>query len=210
MRVGLRSLELVLSSFPWAPFPGVGAFGVQGLSIWAQKVFLLFSPEGGGGWSTRGCSVSSSQEDLTTCACNHTTNFAVLLQIYEVQVRRGLGLGRVSSPFMEKDTSWGALVEPWGEAMEGGSLFGWSRILLGSFSRSLLFPSPWMQNLMAQELNWSIARKLLRCTLPSSGCLCFLQRSLEEETTLKTLTFVGCGVSFCALIVTLVLFLAVG
>ncbi|KAG8141794.1 hypothetical protein E2320_006472 [Naja naja] len=78
------------------------------------------SPEGVGGWSTRGCSVSSSQEDLTTCACNHTTNFAVLLQVYEVQ------------------------------------------------------------------------------------------RSLEEESTLKTLTFVGCGVSFCALIVTLVLFLAVG
>uniref|UniRef100_A0A8C6Y032 Adhesion G protein-coupled receptor D2 n=1 Tax=Naja naja TaxID=35670 RepID=A0A8C6Y032_NAJNA len=84
------------------------------------QVFLLFSPEGVGGWSTRGCSVSSSQEDLTTCACNHTTNFAVLLQVYEVQ------------------------------------------------------------------------------------------RSLEEESTLKTLTFVGCGVSFCALIVTLVLFLAVG
>ncbi|XP_015683156.1 adhesion G-protein coupled receptor D2, partial [Protobothrops mucrosquamatus] len=78
------------------------------------------SPEGVGGWSTRGCSVSSSQEDLTTCACNHTTNFAVLLQVYEVQ------------------------------------------------------------------------------------------RSLEEESTLKTLTFVGCGVSFCALIVTFVLFLAVG
>ncbi|XP_032089086.1 adhesion G-protein coupled receptor D2 [Thamnophis elegans] len=79
------------------------------------------SPEGvAGGWSTRGCSVSSSQEDLTTCACNHTTNFAVLLQVYEVQ------------------------------------------------------------------------------------------RSLEEESILKTLTFVGCGVSFCALIVTLVLFLAVG
>ncbi|XP_039177544.1 adhesion G-protein coupled receptor D2 [Crotalus tigris] len=78
------------------------------------------SPEGVGGWSTRGCSVSSSQKDLTTCACNHTTNFAVLLQVYEVQ------------------------------------------------------------------------------------------RSLEEESTLKTLTFVGCGVSFCALIVTFVLFLAVG
>ncbi|KAM6430956.1 adhesion G protein-coupled receptor D2 isoform 2-T2 [Liasis olivaceus] len=78
------------------------------------------SPEGAGGWSTKGCSVSSSQEELTTCACNHTTNFAVLLQVYEVQ------------------------------------------------------------------------------------------RSLQEESTLKTLTFVGCGVSFCALIVTFVLFLAVG
>ncbi|KAL7978485.1 hypothetical protein Chor_004302, partial [Crotalus horridus] len=99
---------------------GVGAFGVQNVNIWAQNFFLCFSPEGVGGWSTRGCSVSSSQKDLTTCACNHTTNFAVLLQVYEVQ------------------------------------------------------------------------------------------RSLEEESTLKTLTFVGCGVSFCALIVTFVLFLAVG
>lgn len=149
--------------------------------------------------------MSSSQKGLTTCACNHTTNFAVLLQVYEVQVRRGLGLGRVSSPLVEEDTSWGALVEPWKEATERGSLLDWSRVLLGSFSRSLLFPSPWMQNLMAQELNWPSPP-----FFPSSGCLRFLQRSLEEESTLKTLTFVGCGVSFCALIVTLVLFLAVG
>ncbi|XP_063000537.1 adhesion G-protein coupled receptor D2 [Elgaria multicarinata webbii] len=78
------------------------------------------SPEGGGAWSTAGCSVIASHVDLTACSCNHTTNFAVLLQVYEVQ------------------------------------------------------------------------------------------RSAEEESTLKTLTFVGCGVSFCALIVTFVLFLAVG
>ncbi|XP_028571058.2 adhesion G protein-coupled receptor D2 isoform X3 [Podarcis muralis] len=80
------------------------------------------SPKGGrgGGWSTAGCSVVTSHLEFTTCSCNHTTNFAVLLQVYEVQ------------------------------------------------------------------------------------------RSAEEESTLKTLTFVGCGVSFCALIVTFVLFLAVG
>ncbi|XP_020648969.3 adhesion G protein-coupled receptor D2 [Pogona vitticeps] len=78
------------------------------------------SPEGGGSWSTAGCSVISSHAEFTTCSCNHTTNFAVLLQVYEVQ------------------------------------------------------------------------------------------RSAEEESILKTLTFVGCGVSFCALIVTFVLFLAVG
>ncbi|XP_061460453.1 adhesion G-protein coupled receptor D2 [Rhineura floridana] len=78
------------------------------------------SPEGGGGWSTTGCSVVTSHVEFTACSCNHTTNFAVLLQVYDVQ------------------------------------------------------------------------------------------RSAEEESTLKTLTFVGCGVSFCALIVTFVLFLAVG
>ncbi|XP_015278488.1 PREDICTED: adhesion G-protein coupled receptor D2 [Gekko japonicus] len=78
------------------------------------------SPEAGGGWSSAGCSVITSHVEFTTCSCNHTTNFAVLLQVYEVQ------------------------------------------------------------------------------------------RSAEEESTLKTLTFVGCGVSFCALIVTFILFLAVG
>ncbi|KAF4070464.1 hypothetical protein AMELA_G00285700 [Ameiurus melas] len=38
-----------------------------------------------GGWSTDGCEVISSQEDMTSCYCNHTTNFALLMQIYEVQ-----------------------------------------------------------------------------------------------------------------------------
>ncbi|XP_062815394.1 adhesion G-protein coupled receptor D2 [Anolis carolinensis] len=78
------------------------------------------SPEGVGSWSTAGCSVVNSHPEFTACSCNHTTNFAVLLQVFEVQ------------------------------------------------------------------------------------------RSAEEESVLKTLTFVGCGVSFCALIVTFVLFLAVG
>ncbi|ROI74380.1 Adhesion G-protein coupled receptor D2 [Anabarilius grahami] len=39
----------------------------------------------GGGWSTKGCAVISTQNNLTSCYCNHTTNFALLLQIYEVQ-----------------------------------------------------------------------------------------------------------------------------
>ncbi|XP_077081071.1 adhesion G protein-coupled receptor D2 isoform X2 [Siphateles boraxobius] len=38
-----------------------------------------------GGWSTKGCAVISSQNNFTSCYCNHTTNFALLLQIYEVQ-----------------------------------------------------------------------------------------------------------------------------
>ncbi|XP_039767907.1 adhesion G-protein coupled receptor D2 [Ornithorhynchus anatinus] len=73
-----------------------------------------------GAWSSVGCSVEVAHQDSTSCSCNHSTNFAVLLQVYEVQ------------------------------------------------------------------------------------------RSLEEESMLKTLTFIGCGVSFCALIITFVLFLAVG
>uniref|UniRef100_A0A8D0EJB5 Adhesion G protein-coupled receptor D2 n=1 Tax=Strix occidentalis caurina TaxID=311401 RepID=A0A8D0EJB5_STROC len=83
--------------------------------------FLLYvSPDAGGMWSTAGCSVVTPLPDSTTCFCNHTTNFAVLLQVYE------------------------------------------------------------------------------------------MQRTAKEELTLQTLTFIGCGVSFCALIVTFILFLAVG
>ncbi|NWY62612.1 AGRD2 protein, partial [Chionis minor] len=84
--------------------------------------FLLhISPDAGGMWSTAGCSVVTSLLDSTACFCNHTTNFAVLLQVYEMQ-----------------------------------------------------------------------------------------QRTTKEDLTLQTLTFIGCGVSFCALIVTFILFLAVG
>uniref|UniRef100_A0A8C1GBS6 Adhesion G protein-coupled receptor D2 n=1 Tax=Cyprinus carpio TaxID=7962 RepID=A0A8C1GBS6_CYPCA len=41
-------------------------------------------PEGGG-WSTKGCTFISTKNNSTSCFCNHTTNFALLLQISEVQ-----------------------------------------------------------------------------------------------------------------------------
>ncbi|NXM40824.1 AGRD2 protein, partial [Gymnorhina tibicen] len=91
-----------------------------------QKVISMFSlfllhvsPDAGGMWSTAGCSVMMSLPDSTACFCNHTTNFAILLQVYE------------------------------------------------------------------------------------------MQRTTKEEFTLQTLTFIGCGVSFCALTVTFILFLVV-
>lgn len=41
-----------------------------------------------------------------------------------------------------------------------------------------------------------------------TGLLCpSLQRGPEEESLLRTLSFVGCGVSFCALATTFLLFL---
>ncbi|KAM6965370.1 adhesion G protein-coupled receptor D2 [Aplochiton taeniatus] len=43
------------------------------------------TPETGGWWSTKGCEVVSKQYSSTVCSCNHTTNFALLLQVYEVQ-----------------------------------------------------------------------------------------------------------------------------
>ncbi|XP_072343897.1 adhesion G protein-coupled receptor D2-like [Scyliorhinus torazame] len=50
-------------------------------------VFWNFSlrPEQGGSWSTDGCRVVESELESTTCFCNHTTNFALLFQLYEVK-----------------------------------------------------------------------------------------------------------------------------
>ncbi|XP_043103819.1 adhesion G-protein coupled receptor D2 isoform X2 [Puntigrus tetrazona] len=45
-------------------------------------------PEGGG-WSTNGCTSISTNNNSTSCSCNHTTNFALLLQISEVQLNPG-------------------------------------------------------------------------------------------------------------------------
>ncbi|XP_067376072.1 adhesion G-protein coupled receptor D2 isoform X2 [Channa argus] len=44
------------------------------------------TPEAGGWWNTKGCEVVSKQYGYTVCYCNHTTNFALLLQVYEVQM----------------------------------------------------------------------------------------------------------------------------
>uniref|UniRef100_A0A452EQL5 Adhesion G protein-coupled receptor D2 n=1 Tax=Capra hircus TaxID=9925 RepID=A0A452EQL5_CAPHI len=81
---------------------------------------LTPSPDSGGSWATTGCSVTAMYQGSTACFCNHSTNFAVLLQVYDVQ------------------------------------------------------------------------------------------RGPEEESLLRTLSFVGCGVSFCTLSTTFLLFLAAG
>ncbi|NXP90084.1 AGRD2 protein, partial [Passerina amoena] len=95
--------------------------GLKGNFPVFSLVLLHVSPDAGGMWSTAGCSVAKSLPDSTACFCNHTTNFAILLQVYEME-----------------------------------------------------------------------------------------QRTTKEEFTLQTLTFIGCGVSFCALMVTFILFLVVG
>ncbi|KAM4578211.1 adhesion G protein-coupled receptor D2 isoform 2-T2 [Fundulus diaphanus] len=43
------------------------------------------TPETGGWWNTKGCEVVSKHYGYTVCYCNHTTNFALLLQVYETQ-----------------------------------------------------------------------------------------------------------------------------
>uniref|UniRef100_A0A3Q2D663 Adhesion G protein-coupled receptor D2 n=1 Tax=Cyprinodon variegatus TaxID=28743 RepID=A0A3Q2D663_CYPVA len=45
----------------------------------------LSRPEAGGWWNTKGCEVVSKHYGYTVCYCNHTTNFALLLQVYETQ-----------------------------------------------------------------------------------------------------------------------------
>uniref|UniRef100_A0A8C4Z9D9 Adhesion G protein-coupled receptor D2 n=1 Tax=Gadus morhua TaxID=8049 RepID=A0A8C4Z9D9_GADMO len=51
----------------------------------SHSLSKLPSPESGGWWNTRGCEVVAKQHESTVCSCNHTTNFALLLQVYEVQ-----------------------------------------------------------------------------------------------------------------------------
>ncbi|XP_069922625.1 adhesion G protein-coupled receptor D2 isoform X2 [Oryctolagus cuniculus] len=84
--------------------------------------FWNFSPgqDAGGSWATRGCSVTALYPDSTACFCNHSTSFAVLLQVWDAQ------------------------------------------------------------------------------------------RGPEEDSLLRTVSFVGCGVSFCALTTSFLLFLAAG
>ncbi|XP_033946176.1 adhesion G protein-coupled receptor D2 isoform X3 [Pseudochaenichthys georgianus] len=43
------------------------------------------NPEAGGWWNTKGCDIVSKHYGYTVCYCNHTTNFALLLQVYEAQ-----------------------------------------------------------------------------------------------------------------------------
>lgn len=56
---------------------------------------------------------------------------------------------------MEEDISWGALVEPWGEATERGPSFGLRKIVHVPFSRSpsCISSLPFLDQI-AQELNW--------------------------------------------------------
>ncbi|NWX62355.1 AGRD2 protein, partial [Promerops cafer] len=109
-------VQVPRGGWPWLSAPELWQEGCNFCVF--SLVLLHVSPDAGGMWSTAGCSVAKSLPDSTACFCNHTTNFAILLQLYEME-----------------------------------------------------------------------------------------QRTTKEEFTLQTLTFIGCGVSCCALIVTFILFL---
>uniref|UniRef100_A0A8C4HW09 Adhesion G protein-coupled receptor D2 n=1 Tax=Dicentrarchus labrax TaxID=13489 RepID=A0A8C4HW09_DICLA len=51
----------------------------------AVRFQLQHRVQAGGWWNTRGCEIVSKQYGYTVCYCNHTTNFALLLQVYEAQ-----------------------------------------------------------------------------------------------------------------------------
>ncbi|XP_032905253.1 adhesion G-protein coupled receptor D2 isoform X1 [Amblyraja radiata] len=60
---------------------------IPSLIVHPLCAFWNFSrkPGTGGSWSTHGCSIVQSDRQSTTCFCNHTTNFALLFQIYETK-----------------------------------------------------------------------------------------------------------------------------
>uniref|UniRef100_UPI00398F395E adhesion G protein-coupled receptor D2 n=1 Tax=Pristiophorus japonicus TaxID=55135 RepID=UPI00398F395E len=62
---------------------------VVGFSKFATPacVFWNFSLQAGhyAGWSNQGCQVIQFESEITICFCNHTTNFAVLMQFTEIQ-----------------------------------------------------------------------------------------------------------------------------
>lgn len=59
------------------------------VSTTSQEPFCSIpSSDAGGSWVTAGCSVLARHPDSTMCLCNHSTSFAILLQVYEVQVSR--------------------------------------------------------------------------------------------------------------------------
>lgn len=45
------------------------------------------SSEDGGTWSPRGCSVVETNPNYTVCSCNHLSSFAVLMAVYEMEVK---------------------------------------------------------------------------------------------------------------------------
>nr|XP_054769321.1 adhesion G-protein coupled receptor D1-like [Lytechinus pictus] len=50
-------------------------------------VFYDFSAENNtGAWSTEGCRISDTNATYITCSCDHLTNFAILLQINDIEI----------------------------------------------------------------------------------------------------------------------------
>lgn len=55
-------------------------------------VFWDHDQNGCGHWATAGCRTVGTGNGSTTCHCTHLSSFAVLLVLYDVQVRAALSL----------------------------------------------------------------------------------------------------------------------
>lgn len=79
--------------------------------------------------------------------------------------------------------------------------------------RCVLIPPPLQRRRLGETCRVGVAPVLVRSGWRQGhyipGSLSLPQRGPEEESLLRTLSFVGCGVSFCALATTFLLFLAV-
>uniref|UniRef100_A0A8I3NGL1 Adhesion G protein-coupled receptor D2 n=1 Tax=Canis lupus familiaris TaxID=9615 RepID=A0A8I3NGL1_CANLF len=88
--LGTQVGSAIISSEVWDETGEVSTAVTFHLQHQAQEPFCSLpfpSPDTGGSWATTGCSVATLCQDSTTCFCNHSTNFAVLLQVYDVQRR---------------------------------------------------------------------------------------------------------------------------
>ena len=50
--------------------------------------FILPRTKYDGAWSKEGCTLVQQTEEHTTCRCNHLTNFAVLMEVGDTEVRK--------------------------------------------------------------------------------------------------------------------------
>ena len=62
-----------------------------------NKYCLIIRDSRGGGWSTDGCLLASSDNDTVRCECNHLTNFAVLVDTTSISSVSKIVLERFSN-----------------------------------------------------------------------------------------------------------------
>uniref|UniRef100_A0AAV2MVD1 Uncharacterized protein n=1 Tax=Knipowitschia caucasica TaxID=637954 RepID=A0AAV2MVD1_KNICA len=197
-------------------------------------------PESGGWWNTKGCEVVSKHYSSTVCFCNHTTNFALLLQVYEVQILTGQVLtgqvltGQVLTGQVLPGQVLTGQVLP-GQVLPGQILTGQvltGQVLTGQVITGQILTGQVLtgqeltgqvltgqvltgqvltgQILTGQVITGQILTGQVLTGQELTGQVLTRQWSPENQRALEVLTFIGCGVSLCGLLFTLVLFLAVG
>ena len=57
------------------------------ITLFSLIYMLFYLRSGETTWATDGCESTATEDDKITCHCDHTTNFAVLMQVKDVAVR---------------------------------------------------------------------------------------------------------------------------